>query len=326
VNGPAEGLGTADAPGSGFAAWEVELHGHRMIYRTAGSGPPIVLIHGMVNSSRHWQKVALALADRYTVIAPDLIGHGDSVSPRGDYSLGAHASRIRDLLASLGVESASMIGHSYGGGVAMQYFWQFPQRVDRLMLVSAGGLGPEVSPLLRSAALPGASTLLAAVANRGIVNGLTRAGSVLRARGYKKPGVVAEQISRAMRPLTGPGQREAFIQTLRSVIDVRGQRVSARDRLYLLQWAPTPTLIVWGGKDHTIPIEHGRATHEAVPGSTFEVLSEAAHFPHLEDPYGLAEVLGRFLADTAPAPIADADWGDVISARNPRTPSTTPAT
>src|SRR5213595_2156798 len=146
-----------------FDAWEIDLHGHRAVYRIAGSGPPVVLIHGMVNSSRHWESVALRLADAYTVIAPELIGHGDSATPRGDYSLGAHAASIRDLLAAVGIDRATLVGHSLGGGVAMQFFYQFPQRVERLVLVSSGGLGREVSPLLRTAALPGMSLLLSAV-------------------------------------------------------------------------------------------------------------------------------------------------------------------
>src|SRR5215218_13855 len=150
-----------------FEEWQVDLHGHRVYFRRAGPGPPappVVLIHGMVNSSRHWESVALRLADRYTVIAPDLIGHGDSATPRGDYSLGAHAAFIRDLLAVIGIDRASIVGHSLGGGVAMQFFYQFPQRTERLVLVSSGGLGREVSPLLRSAALPGASPLLSLAA------------------------------------------------------------------------------------------------------------------------------------------------------------------
>ena len=141
--------------GGEFEEWQLDLHGHRVIYRMAGSGPPVVLIHGMVNSSRHWEAVALRLADSYTVVAPDLIGHGDSATPRGDYSLGAHAAFIRDLLTAIGIESATVVGHSLGGGVAMQFFYQFPQRTERLALVSSGGLGPDVSPLLRSAAIPG---------------------------------------------------------------------------------------------------------------------------------------------------------------------------
>src|SRR6202008_2613086 len=136
-----------------FDAWQVDLHGHRVIYRIAGDGPPVVLIHGMVNSSRHWERVAMPLAERYTVVAPDLTGHGDSAAVRGDYSLGAHASSIRDLLTTIGIERATIVGPSLGGGVAMQFFYQFPQRVERLALVSSGGLGQDVSPMLRGAAL-----------------------------------------------------------------------------------------------------------------------------------------------------------------------------
>src|SRR3954447_25846754 len=150
-------------PAGSFDAWEIELHGHQVVYRIAGSGPAVVLVHGMVNSSRHWQAVASRLADRYTVIAPDLVGHGDSATPRGDYSLSAHASVIRDLLSALGIERATVVGHSLGGGVAMVFFWQFPERVERLALVSSGGLGREVSPLLRSAAMPGFRAVLGLV-------------------------------------------------------------------------------------------------------------------------------------------------------------------
>ncbi|MEA2390472.1 MAG: hypothetical protein QOK31_581 [Solirubrobacteraceae bacterium] len=292
-----------------FDAWEMGLHGHRVIYRVAGSGPPVVLIHGMVNSSRHWEAVALRLAESHTVIAPDLIGHGDAATPRGDYSLGAHAAWIRDLLAVLGIERASLVGHSLGGGVALQFFYQFPQRTERVALVSSGGLGREVSPMLRSAALPGASALLSLAAHPRALDALQASGDRLRRRGARK-GVYVQAVARALRPLERPGAREAFLHTLRAVIDVRGQRVSARDRLYLL--SSVPTLVVWGGRDHTIPIEHGRDAHAAIPGSRFETLPRAAHFPHLEDPEGLASVLLDFLHTTEPAVIEDADWGEII--------------
>jgi pimeloyl-ACP methyl ester carboxylesterase len=303
------------SPTHAFDAWQIDLHGHRVIYRTAGEGPPVVLIHGMVNSSRHWEAVALRLARDHTVIAPDLIGHGDSATPRGDYSLGAHAAVIRDLLAAIGVDSATIVGHSLGGGVAMQFFYQFPQRTERLVLVSSGGLGHEVSPLLRGAAMPGASRLLSLAAHPRLVSALDEAGERLRRHGLGT-GVYLQAIARALRPLEQPGAREAFVQTLRSVIDVHGQRVSARDRLYLL--APVPTLLVWGERDHTIPLEHGRDAHAAIPGSRFETLPRAAHFPHLEDPEGLADVLGDFLATTAPNRIEDADWGSLLAPRSRR--------
>ena len=302
--------------GRAFAEWELELHGHRVIYRTAGSGPPVVLIHGMLNSSRHWERVALRLAESYTVIAPDLIGHGDSATPRGDYSLGAHATSIRDLLSVLGVQRATIVGHSLGGGVAMQFINQFPQRTERLVLISSGGLGREVSPLLRTAALPGVSAVLSVAAHEHMLSALWRVGERLTARGSGK-GASVQAIVRALRPLQPAGAREAFLHTLRSVIDPRGQRVSAVDRLYLLE--AIPTLIVWGERDHTIPIAHGLAAHRAVPHSEFATLPRAAHFPHLEDPDGLATVLLDFLARAEPVEMSDADWLAPVARAAPHT-------
>ncbi len=299
----------------GFEAWEADLHGHEVIYRTVGSGPAVLLIHGMINSSRHWRELALELARDHTVIAPDLIGHGDSATPRGDYSLGAHAAAIRDLLAALGVRSATVVGHSLGGGVAMQFFWQFPEWVERLVLVSSGGLGPKVSPLLRVAAMPGASTAVALASRPRVLGALARLAGELERRGSSR-GIYLDAVVRALRPLQGAGERRAFLQTLRAVIDVRGQRVSAVDRLYLL--GPCPTMIVWGERDRTIPLEHGRAAHEAIPHSRFETLPRAAHFPHLEDPVGLAAVLRDFLATTEPYRLDADDWEELIASRTVR--------
>jgi pimeloyl-ACP methyl ester carboxylesterase len=298
-----------------FLPWETEIFGHQVIYRMAGSGPPVVLIHGMVNSSKHWEAVALRLAESHTVIAPDLIGHGESAAVRGDYSLGAHAASIRDLLATLGVERATIVGHSLGGGVAMQFFYQFPQRTERLILISSGGLGRQVSPILRGAAVPGAAAFLWAAAHPRVLDALSAAGEKLRRRS-RGGGAYLQAVARALRPLQQPGGRRAFLQTLRAVIDARGQRVSARDRLYLAN--SFPTLLVWGERDRTIPIEHGREAHTAVAGSRFETLPRAAHFPHLEDPEGLARVMLDFLCTTEPRRIEDEDWRDVIAARPPR--------
>jgi pimeloyl-ACP methyl ester carboxylesterase len=296
-----------------FEAWEIDLHGHQVVYRVAGNGPPIVLVHGMVNSSRHWQPVARRLAERYTVIAPDLVGHGDSATPRGDYSLGAHAAVIRDLLSALGIERATIVGHSLGGGVAMVFFWQFPERVERLALVSSGGLGPDVSPLLRSIALPGATALVSLAAHPRVTGGLDHAGATLRARG-SWVGSQLQAIARALRPLEGPGAREAFVHSLRAVIDARGQRVSATDRLYLLE--AVPTLIAWGEKDRTIPIEHGRAAHAAVPHSRFVTFPDVAHFPHLEAPAELAAAIDAFVAGTEPAHLDEAAWHSLLRRRS----------
>jgi pimeloyl-ACP methyl ester carboxylesterase len=297
-----------------FDEWQIELHGRRVIYRVAGNGPPVVLIHGMLNSSSHWRSVALNLARHYTVIAPDLIGHGDSAAPRGDYSLGAHASSIRDLLAAIGIDRASIVGHSLGGGVAMQFFYQFPQRTERLVLISSGGLGQEVSPVLRTAALPGISALLSMTIHPRLLGALMDSGRRLRKREVRL-GVYMQALARALRPLENAGARQAFLQTLRAVIDVHGQRVSATDRLYLLE--STPTMIVWGERDNTIPLQHGREAHAAIPHSYFKTLPRAAHFPHLEDPEGLSDALREFFSATQPCMIDDADWGAVLARHSP---------
>ncbi len=298
-----------------FEEWQIELHGRRVIYRVAGNGPPVVLIHGMLNSSSHWEAVASRLTDTYTVIAPDLIGHGDSAAPRGDYSLGAHAASIRDLLAAIGIDRATIVGHSLGGGVAMQFFYQFPQRVERLALISSGGLGRDVSPMLRTAALPVTSALLSLTIQPRLLGAIWDVGRRLRERGVSL-GVYLQAIARALRPLQTAEARAAFLHTLRSVIDARGQRVSATDRLYLLE--AIPTLILWGNRDHTIPIEHGRRAALAIPGSTFAEIDDAAHFPHLENPEQVAHRLREFMVATEPGRIEDSDWGSVLAGRAPR--------
>jgi pimeloyl-ACP methyl ester carboxylesterase len=302
------------ATAGGFEAHEVDLHGHRAVYRTLGDGPDVVvLIHGMINSSRHWEAVARKLAGSHRVIAPDLIGHGDAATPRGDYSLGAHAASIRDLLATLGIERATIVGHSLGGGVAMQFYYQFPQLTERLVLISSGGLGHDVSPLLRAAALPGSAELLRLATRPRLVGGIAAAGDRLRARGNPN-GVYLQAVARALGPLQEPGSRRAFLETLRAVIDVHGQRVSAVDRLYLL--GEMPTLIAWGERDHTIPIEHGRAAAAAIPNCRFVSLPGVAHFPNLEDPEGLAAALSDFLATTEPLQVDEAAWGETIAAHS----------
>jgi pimeloyl-ACP methyl ester carboxylesterase len=286
----------------GFPLRETVLHGHRIGYRIAGSGPAVVLIHGMLNSSRHWERVALRLAETHTVVAPDLHGHGHSAGPQGDYSIGAHAAGIRDLLSRLGIDRATIVGHSLGGGVAMQFFYQFPERTERLVLVSSGGLGREVSWPLRLAAAPGVEALLGAATSRpalALLRRLSRAAPVVR------------PTHRALAGLQGDEARRGFVWTLRAVIDLGGQRVSARDRLQLA--GAVPALIVWGGRDHTIPVAHGHHAHASIAGSRFELLPDAAHFPHLDDPEGLAGAIAGFLATTTPAePLDHETWRRLI--------------
>ena len=274
------------------------LHGHRVIYRMAGSGPPVVLIHGMINSSRHWEEVATRLADDYLVIAPDLIGHGDSATPRGDYSLGAHAASIRDLLTVVGVDRATIVGHSLGGGVAMQFSYQFPERSERLVLVNSGGLGTDVHWLLRAATLPGSELVLPVIAHARLRAAGEAIGAALQRLGLRAGPDVAE-LARGYGSLADAESRAAFLHTLRAVIDPTGQRVSATDRLY--QAEDMPTLIVWGRRDPIIPATHAGTAHQGMPGSRLVLLDDAGHFPQLDDPVGFAEILTDFIEDTEPA-------------------------
>src|SRR4051794_10354281 len=141
-------------PHTDFEPRSIQLHGHPVTYRLAGQGPPLLLLHGITSSSQTWAKVLPALAEHHTVIAPDLVGHGESAKPRGDYSLGAYASGIRDLMAALGHDRATVVGHSLGGGIAMQFAYQYVERCERLALVGSGGVGGGARPAARRAAAP----------------------------------------------------------------------------------------------------------------------------------------------------------------------------
>jgi pimeloyl-ACP methyl ester carboxylesterase len=277
---------------------ELTLHGHRVRYLQAGAGPPLALIHGITSSADTWARAITGLARAHTVIAPDLLGHGASAKPRGDYSLGAYASGVRDLLAALGHDRVTIAGHSLGGGVAMQFAYQFPERTERLVLVSSGGLGREVSLLLRAAALPGAEFLLPLLVPSWLgraVDGVGWAGSRL---GLSARPDLAEMI-RGFLSLNDGEARAAFLHTLRAVIEPGGQRVNGSDRLYLA--ANLPTLLVWGERDPIIPVAHGRMAHVAMPGSWLEVFPASGHFPHMDDPVRFIEVMHRFLDETEPA-------------------------
>ena len=264
----------------------------------AGSGPALVLIHGLTGSSTTWREVMPALAERFTVIAPDLLGHGESAKPRGDYSLGAFASGVRDLLVTLGIERATVVGHSLGGGVAMQMAYQFPERCERLVLVNSGGLGKEVHAVLRAVSLPGSELVLPLVLVPQVQRLLASIGSVASRTGFKL-GVRGAEIWRSYTGLTETRGRVAFIHTVRSVIDVTGQRVSARDRLYLAR--EMPTLIVWGDADRIIPVSHAYAAHELMPGSTLRIIKGADHFVPFESPKEFLDALLGFIDSTEPA-------------------------
>ena len=284
---------------SDFAtARHLELHGHRVSYRTAGSGPVVLLVHGIAGTSEQWADVAPVLAEDYTVLAPDLLGHGDSAKPVGDYSLGAYAVSLRDILIALGHRRATVVGHSLGGGIAMQFAYEYPVFCERMVVVSSGGLGREVHPLLRAATLPGAELVLPLIASERVLGFGGALGGALARVGLRAGPDIAE-MARGYASLADAEARSAFLHTVRAVIDHNGQRVSAMDRLYLSSMLPS--LIVWGRHDPLIPAVHGETAHEEMPGSRLEIFEEAGHFPHLDDPIRFAGVLREFLEETEAA-------------------------
>jgi len=280
----------------------VQLHGQPVSYFRAGEGPPIVLIHGITSSARTWREVMPGLAETHTVIALDLPGHGRSGKPRGDYSLGNYASGIRDLLSVLDIGRVTVVGHSLGGGVAMQFGYQFPNRIARLVLVDSGGLGNEVALYLRAATLPGAEYVIPLLFSSPARFTARAVGRALGRLGVKS-SPNTRGLTEGMESLGDRDTRRAFLHTTRSVIDPWGQRVDARDRLYLSKGVPT--MLIWGEKDRVIPIKHGQQAHELMPHSRFEILPGAGHFSHNADPERFVVLLNEFIAETEPAELDD---------------------
>ena len=276
----------------------INLFGTRISVVEAGKGPVVLLVHGVAGSRHNWDAVIPQLAEHFRVVALDLPGHGDSEKPRGDYSLGAYATVLRDLLEVLGHRRATVVGHSLGGGIAMQFAYQFPDRCERLILVASGGLGREVTLLLRAATLPGSEWVLPVIANRRVrdaFRGMARRLSWLPVR----PSPALREIGRAYSSLAEAGARGAFVHTLRSVMDLQGQRVSAMNRIHLAAYMPT--LILWGARDPFIPVSHAVEASRRIPNSRLEIFERSGHFPQVEEPQRFARVLSDFIKTTSPA-------------------------
>ena len=279
---------------------QVQLNGHAITYRVAGdpSLPVVLLVHGITSSSATWIPVIPALSEHAYVIAPDLLGHGESDKPRADYSLGALASGLRDLLELLGHSRATVVGHSLGGGVAMQFAYQYHEYCERTVLVSSGGLGREVSFALRAATLPGAEFVLPVIAHPYVRDAGVALSKALNRLPLRVRPSVAEA-ARGYASLADSPARTAFVDTLRSVVGPGGQRVSANNLLYLAEGRPT--LIVWGALDTVIPVAHAHRAHEAIPRSRLEIFEQSRHFPHQDEPMRFANLLLDFLKTSEPA-------------------------
>lgn len=291
----------------------VVVHGYRRGFVMAGHGPPLLLVHGIGDSADTWSTVLDALVRDHTVVAPDLLGHGASDKPRADYSVAAYANGMRDLLSVLGIDRVTLVGHSLGGGVAAQFAYQFPERCERLVLVSSGGAGREVNPLLRLAAVPGAELALPALGLPGARRLLGWAGAAARLLGAM-PAEDVSGILDAVDRLPDAGARQAILRTLRAAVDWRGQCITLLDRAYLV--GSLPTLLVWGRRDGVVPFSHALAAQRAMPGSQLEVFERAGHFPHRSDPVRFVAVLAQFVAQTPPAVFEPERWRARLQAGN----------
>jgi pimeloyl-ACP methyl ester carboxylesterase len=263
------------------------LHGDRVAYRDEGAGEVLLLVHGMGGSSNTWSGVIPLLAKKYRVIAPDLLGHGESDKPRGDYSVGAFAVLLRDLLDALDVPRVTVIGHSLGGGVAMQFAHQHRQYCERIVLISSGGFGDDVGRVLRLLSLPGSELVLPVIASRPAV----LAGNALRAL------IGSSDRFKARPSLSNRDNRQAFLRTLRSVVDFRGQAVSALNRLGFQ--GVLPALIISGDQDRVIPVEHAHAAHRILPNSRLHIMPGVQHHPPRERPETVARLIDDFVVTTA---------------------------
>ena len=269
------------------------LHGHRLAYVDRGAGPAVLFIHGLLGTNANWSHLVTRLETTHRVVVPDLFGHGASDKPRGDYSLGAHAATLRDLLDRLDIDRVTLVGHSLGGGIALQLCYLFPERVDRLVLVSSGGLGRSVSPILRAATLPGAEVVIPVIASGWVRTRLEGLGSALGRLGLRPPADVREAWH-GFTSLSDADSRRAFLATTRAVIDPGGQTVTAHDHLPMDE--DIPTLVVWGTHDRMIPAWHATTAHQAIPTSRVELFHSAGHFPHLEEPDRFAALLRDFIS------------------------------
>jgi pimeloyl-ACP methyl ester carboxylesterase len=293
----------------------VTIHGHRRAYvmegPEAGDAPVLLLLHGLGCDHTTWQPVIRTLARRYTVIAPDLLGHGRSDKPRGDYSVGGYANAMRDLLTVLGIDKVTVVGHSLGGGVAMQFAYQFPERTERMVLVAPGGMGPEVTLALRAITLPGFHTVMGLATLPVIRQATSTWLRALAASGISRARDL-DEVAEIVTSFRDPKARSAIRQVVSAVIDWRGQIVSMADRAYLTE--AMPMCVIWGDGDAVIPVRHAGNAAEMAPGATVEVIPNAGHFPHKDHPQRFVKVLNDFVRTTQPASYDRARWRALLRA------------
>lgn len=290
------------------------IHGHRRAFVKMGQGPVVLLLHGLGCDHSTWEPVIDSLARRYTVIAPDLLGHGLSAKPRADYSVGGYANGMRDLLTCLGIDRVTVVGHSFGGGVAMQFAYQFPERTERLILVASGGLGPEVSPFIRAITTPGFHPMMGALTLPGVRH-VGKAGLRALAKVPSRFTRDLDEVAEIYDSFKDPATRHAIRHVVRAVVDYRGQIVTMTDRAYLTQ--VMPMAVFWGADDQVIPVSHASHAARLAPDARVEVIPNAGHFPHKDHPQRFVKLLHEFIRSTPPATYSRTRFRTLLRAGRP---------
>lgn len=287
----------------------VTVHGHRRAYVQRGSGPVLLLLHGLGCDHHTWDRVIDRLARTHTVIAPDLLGHGASAKPRADYSVGGYANGMRDLLTVLGIDRVTVVGHSLGGGVAMQFTYQYPELVERLVMVAPGGLGPEVTPALRAISTPGFHQVMGLLTLPGI-----RHLSVAGLRALQRTGLSATrdlgEAATLFDSFKDERTRAAIRHVVRAVVDWKGQVVTMSDRAYLTEHMPV--CVIWGEQDLAIPVKHAETARRLAPKATVKVLPNCGHFPHLDHPDRFVKIVRDFVRRTSPSTYDPQVWRETL--------------
>ncbi len=293
------------------------IHGHKRAFVKVGAGPVLLLLHGLGCDHTTWDPVIDILARRYTVVAPDLLGHGLSDKPRADYSVGGYANGMRDLLTCLGIDKVTVVGHSFGGGVAMQFAYQFPERTERLVLVASGGLGPEVTPVIRAITTPGFHHAMRVLMLPGVRHTTTGAMRVLSRSGWQRTRDLGE-VAEIYDSFKDPATRHAIRHVVRAVVDWQGQIVTMADRAYLTE--EMPMAVVWGRNDQVIPVAHANNAARLAPGARVKVIPNAGHFPHKDHPERFAKTLHEFVRSTTPASYSRARFRTLLRRGQAREP------
>jgi len=266
---------------------DLRVDGRRYCVADTGKGPVVVLLHGLGGSIYDWRHLMAPLAADHRVIAIDLLGSGESELPDGeDYSIAAQARRIRGLLDAMGVDRATLIGNSYGGGIALRVAQDWPERVERLVLLNSVCYAEHIPAYVYWARAPFA----ACIAETMPLGNATRVALGAISNADHTIDILSEpELDMYNAEMRKPGRRTAMIGVLRSIVPPDTTEFVAR-----LGRIEAPALLIWGKGDPTVPVELGRRLEKDLPNAKL-VEIEAGHVPNQEKPELVLPLIREFL-------------------------------